>query len=148
MAEETNAEYQEAVHHALERCQFVEETLRIYIDLAVQIAKLELKPHFPVRFTKTDFSKLPLGRLVDIYSRLSDNASLKSLLREITKRRNYVAHRSLLFTLGELQDLKHMGEAVKEMREIEQQAKKAQDALLDERWTLQRSLNSLRHLRK
>ncbi|MCG2722770.1 MAG: hypothetical protein L6290_12285 [Thermodesulfovibrionales bacterium] len=62
MARSGQTEYRKAVHRALERCQFVEETLRIYLDLAIQIAKIELASHFPVNITKKDLSRFSLGK--------------------------------------------------------------------------------------
>jgi hypothetical protein len=140
MIKNINSKYQKEVHDALEKCQFVEETLRVYINLAIEIAKLELATHFPVRFTTADLGKLPLGKLVTVYSRLSDNAPLKSLLKNITQERNHVAHRSLLFTIGELHDSHHMQQSLQKLTDIKERAKKAHEELLEETWKLQRSL--------
>lgn len=118
MGNAANAQYQNEVHNALEQCQFVEEILHVYVSLAIDIARLGLKNYFPVRFTEKDLSKLSLGKLVDIFSRLSDDASLISALKKVRKDRNYVAHRSLLFTLGELQDPVHISQAIQKMTEI------------------------------
>jgi hypothetical protein len=140
----THIHYQKEVHEALEKCQFVEETLRIYINLAVEIAKLEMANHFLVRFTTADLSKLSLGKLVRVFSRLSNDASLKSSLKNLTSERNFVAHRSLLFTLGELQDSDHIAQSVQKMRDIKERASKAHEALLEETWSLRRSLSALK----
>ena len=148
MGNAANAQYQKEVHNALERCQFVEETLREYVNLAIDIAKLALKSHFPVRFTKKDLSKLSLGKLVNIFSRLSDDASLISTLKKVTEDRNYVAHRSLLFTLGELQDPVHISEAMQKMTEIRDSAKAANGAILNKTYELRRSLNALRRRKR
>jgi len=130
------------------KCQFVEETLRVYINLAIEIATLEMADHFPVRFTKADLSKLSLGKLVGVFSRLSDVGSLKSSLKNITAERNFVAHRSLLFTLGELQDSNHMAQSLQRMRDMKERASKAHKALLEEIWRLRRSLSTLKRSRK
>jgi hypothetical protein len=140
----THAHYQKEVHDALEKCQFVEETLRVYINLAIEIAKLEMEDHFPVRFTTADLGKLSLGKLVGVFSRLSDDASLKSSLKNITTERNFVAHRSLLFTLGELQDSNHMAQSLQRIRDVKEQAGKAHEALLEKTWRLRRSLSALK----
>jgi hypothetical protein len=148
MARNTHDGYQKEVHGALEKFQFVEETLRVYINLAIRIAKLEMANHFPVRFTTNDLSRLPLGRLASIFSRLTDNVFLKSSLKKITAERNFVAHRSLLFTLGELQDSNHMEQSLQKMRDIKKRAKQAHEALLEETWRLRRSLSALRRSRR
>jgi len=147
LSKNTN-DYQKEVHDALEKCQFVEETLRVYINLVIDIAKLEMASHFPVRFTTTDLSKLPLGKLVGFFSKLSNNTSLISSLKNIATERNYVAHRSLLFTLGELQDPEHIAQAVLKMEDIKKRAKQVHDALLNETSRLRRSLSTLKRSRK
>ena len=144
MGNTANAQYQKEVHNALERCQFVEETIRVYVNLAIDIAKLALQSNFPVRFTKKDLSKLSLGKLVNIFSRLSNDTSLISSLKKVTADRNYVAHRSLLFTLGELQDPVHISEAIQKILEIQDSAKAAHESLLDKTYELRKSLNALR----
>lgn len=144
MAKCLQTKYREAVHRALERYQFIEETLRVYLDLVVQIAKIELSPHFPVNISKEDLSKFSLGKLVNEFSRFNGNRSLKALLKEVTRDRNRVAHQSLLFTLGELQDNAHLTKLIRQMNEFEKRAKEAHESLLDERWKLHKSLVALR----
>ena len=148
MSTTTDKEYQEAVHQALERCQFIEETLRAYIESAVETAKIELAPHFPVRFTTTDLSTLSLGRLVSIFSRLSADGPLNASLKAITKDRNFVAHRSLLFTLGKSADSTRMSEAIHEMRQIEQRARNIHGNLLDVRYAMLKSLARVRRCKR
>lgn len=148
MTEKLQNEYRETVYRALERFQFIEETLRMYLDLVIQIAKIELTQYFPVKLTKRDLSKLSLGKLNDIFFRFNGNASLKSSLKKVTPKRNRVAHQSLLFTLGEIQDKSHLAKLIHAMNEIEKCAKEVHETLLDERWTLQKSLSDLRRLKK
>jgi len=45
MSKKLTNQYQKAVHDALERCQFIEETLRMCISHAMEIAKLQLSPY-------------------------------------------------------------------------------------------------------
>ena len=110
--------YRKELHKALEKCQFIEETLRMCIFSAVEIARLQLSPHFPIKYKTEDISKLPLGALVNIFSKINNDTVLHESLRKITRDRNDVAHRSLLFTLGELDDEDHMTEATRKMKEV------------------------------
>ena len=148
MTEKLQNEYRKAVYRALERFQFIEETLRMYLDLVIQIAKIELLQHFPVNLTKKDLSKLSLGKLNDMFSRFNGNASLKSSLKKVTPKRNRVAHQSLLFTLGEIQDDAHLSKLIHNMNEIERCAKEVHETLLDELWKPQKSLNALNRSKK
>ena len=148
MTKKLQTEYREAVYRALERFQFIEETLRMYLYLVIQISKIELTQHFPVNITKKDLSKLSLGKLSDMFSRFNGNAPLKSSLKDVTPYRNWVAHQSLLFTLGELKDNAHLTKLIHEMNAIEKRAKEVHGTLLDERWKLYKSLNALRRIKK
>ncbi len=148
MGSDPQTEYRNAVHAALERFQFVEEILRVYLDLVIQVAKLELKPYFPVNLTKKDLSKMSLGRLTDAFSRFNSNATLRADLKKITPERNRVAHQSLLFTLGELEDVAHMSKRTAEIKDIAERAKHIHEALLGERWELQGALTRLKATRR
>ncbi len=139
--------YRKELHKALEKCQFIEETLRMCIFSAVEIARLQVSPHFPVRYKSEDIAKLPLGALVSIFAKINSDTALHQSLREITRERNDVAHRSLLFTLGELKDKDHMTEATLKMKGIVERATVVHNNVLDVRYALLRSLHEVRRSR-
>jgi hypothetical protein len=58
MAEKSESAYQGVLHKALEKCQFIEETLRMCIFSALEIARLQVSPHFPVKYKSEDIAKL------------------------------------------------------------------------------------------
>jgi hypothetical protein len=136
--------YRQELHNALEKCQFIEETLRMCITHAVDIARIQLSSHFPVKFKKEDISKLPMGALVAVFSKINDDKTLHNSLRKITKERNEVAHRSLLFTLGELSDKEHMTEVTLKMKGITERATEVHNNLHDVRCALLKSLNKVK----
>lgn len=84
-----------------------------------------------------------MGKMVSIFSRLSDDASLKKSLNSITTERNYVAHQSLLFTIGESQDPSHMEKQIRKINGIKERAILVHNNLLDARYKLLRSLTAL-----
>ena len=139
--------YKKELHKALEKCQFIEETLRMCIFSAVEIARLQLSPHFPVKYKTEDISKLPLGALVNIFSKINNDTVLHKSLRKITQDRNDVAHRSLLFTLGELNNEDHMTEATRKMKEVVARATDVHNNVLDVRYALVRSLSEVERSR-
>ena len=139
--------YKKELHKALEKCQFIEETLRMCIFSAVEIARLQLSPHFPVKYKTEDISKLPLGALVNIFSKINNDTVLHKSLRKITQDRNDVAHRSLLFTLGELNNEDHMTEATRKMKEVVARATDVHNNVLDVRYALLRSLSEVERSR-
>ena len=136
--------YRNELHQALEKCQFIEETLKMCILSAVEIARIQLSPHFPFKYKTEDISKLPLGPLVNIFSRINGDTALHDDLRKITKERNQVAHRSLLFSIGELKDKAHMSETTLKMREIVERATDIHHRILDVRYEFVRSLSKVK----
>lgn len=144
MGKKLTSQYQKAVHDALERCQFIEETLRMCISHAMEIAKLQLSPYYPLKYTYADLSKLSMGKMASIFSRISDDASLKKSLNSITTERNYVAHQSLLFTIGESNDAIHMKQQIVKIDGIKERAILVHNSLLDVRYKLLRSLRVLK----
>lgn len=136
--------YQKELHKALEKCQFIEEILRMCILSAMEIASLKVSPYFPIRYKSEDIAKLPLGTLVSIFSKINNDKALHKSLREITRERNDVAHRSLLFTLGELKDKDHMTEATMKMKGIVARATAIHHNVLDVRSALVRALHEVK----
>ena len=127
----------------LERCQFVEETLRGYINLEIKKNKLTPKSHFPVRLNSKNLSRLSLGKLVSIFSNLNDDTSLISSLKKLIKERNFIAHESKLLTVGELKDPDYMSSVLDKVSKIKEHAKAAHESLLDKNNDLRRLLSAL-----
>ncbi len=136
MSKKLTSQYQNAVHDALEKCQFIEETLRMCISHAIEIAKLQLSAYYPLKITYSDLGKLSMGKLVFIFSRITDDALLKKSLNSITTERNYVAHQSLLLTIGESSDPIHMKQQIAKINGIKQRASQVHNNLLDARYKL------------
>ncbi len=136
--------YRDELHRALEKCQFIEETLKMCLLSAIEIARIQVSPHFPLKYKAEDISNLPLGPLVKAFSKINDDTALHDDLRKITKERNQVAHRSLLFTIGELQDKAHMSEATLKMKGIVERATDIHHRVLDVRYEFVRSLSKVR----
>ena len=136
--------YKDELHRALEKCQFIEETLKMCLLSAIEVARIQVSPHFPIKYKAEDISNLPLGPLVKAFSKINDNTVLHNDLREITKERNQVAHRSLLFTIGELDDEAHMSEAMLKMKGIVERATDIHNRVLDVRYEFVRSLSKVK----
>jgi hypothetical protein len=140
--------YREELNKALEKCQFIEETLKKCIISALEIARFQTSPYFPINIKSEDISKLPLGPLVRYFSKINNNLALHEALRNIIKERNYVAHQSYLFTFGELEDENHMTEATLKMKGIAARATEVHNNVLDVRYELIRSLNEVKRRAK
>lgn len=140
--------YKDQLHRALEKCQFIEETLKMCLLSAIEIARIQAAPHFPIKFKAKDVSNLPLGPLVKAFSKINNDTVLQNDLRQITKERNEVAHRSLLFTIGESEDPNHMAEATRKMKEIVERATGIHNRVLNVRYELVRSLSAVKRAQK
>lgn len=136
--------YRDELHRALEKCQFIEETLKMCLLSAIEIARIQVSPHFPLKIKAEDISNLPLGPLVKAFSKINSDTALHDDLRKITKERNQVAHRSLLFTIGESQDKDHMTAATLAMKGIVECATDIHNRVLDVRYEFVRSLNTVK----
>ncbi len=135
--------YRDELHRALEKCQFIEETLKMCLLSAIDIARIQVSPHFPLKYKAEDISNLPLGALVNKFAKINDDPALQTDLRKITKDRNQVAHRSLLFTIGELEDEEHMSEATLKMKGIAERATEIHHRVLDVQYELVRALSKV-----
>jgi hypothetical protein len=140
--------YRKELHNALEKCQFIEDTLRMCILSAVEIARFQLSPYLPVKYKAEDISKLPLGALVSMFSKINSDMVLQDDLRKITKDRNEVAHRSLLFTIGELRNKAHMSEVTRRMKGIVKRATDVHNRVLDVRYELIQTLSKVKRLQE
>jgi hypothetical protein len=136
--------YRDELHRALEKCQFIEETLKMCLLSALEIARIQVSSHFLLKYKEEDISNLSLGPLVNAFSKINDDTALQNDLRKITKERNQVAHRSLLFTIGELEDKTHMSEATLKIKSIAERATEIHHRVLDVRYELVRALNKVR----
>ncbi|MEA1995455.1 MAG: hypothetical protein U9N18_04795 [Campylobacterota bacterium] len=62
--------YKAELHRALEKCQFVEETLKMCLLSAIDIARIQVQPFFPLKLKSEDISRLPLGPLAKAFAKI------------------------------------------------------------------------------
>ncbi len=74
-----------------------------------------------------------MGRLVDMLTVYSDEHELIGELRKIKKRRDQIAHRSLLMTVEEMNDRKSIHLKVSELEDIEESSEVVLKKLV-EKW--------------
>lgn len=130
--------YRTGMNRALEKFQFIEETLKMCLLSATKIATIQLSPFFPFCYKNDDISKLPLGPLIKKFKRINNDGQLHQDLQNITKQRNLVAHQSLLFTIGDFEDVAHMTEETLIMKEIANRAEEIHNQLLKVRYEFTR----------
>lgn len=88
--------YREGANLALAGYQLIEALLKTYIKNYFEIAKylLEGKLHFG--FTGRDYDEAPLGRLLQVFAKISNDKELLKDLRSEVQHRDQIAHRSML----------------------------------------------------
>lgn len=136
---DSNEKYKSEMLRAMEKCQFIEETLKMCILSSIDITRHMTQAYFPLNYQMKDITKLPMGPLVNKFSKINSDSVLIQKLRDITKDRNFVAHQSLLFTLGELGDDQAMLKATEKITSIANNAHEIHQCLLDERYRLERA---------
>lgn len=92
-------EYVDVVCGILWNCQVVEEFLRRYLTASYEYIQKTMAGSLPFRFDRKDVENDSMGSLVSKFERFSDNASLVTQLKSLTKHRNICAHRRLALTV-------------------------------------------------
>lgn len=133
-----HSEFQATTVRALEKCQFVEGTLKLCILSAIEITQVMTSPYLSINYKAGDIAKLPMGALIKKFSRISQDEDLIKDLKSLTKDRNFVAHQSLLFTLGELSDTDSAAVALSNLKAIGDRASALHERVLEVRYTLVR----------
>jgi len=93
------------VARALTGCQLVEQELKLYITEAFELVKKCVGSQFPFSMSGADYMDAPLGRLIMVFRKLSDNAALVDQLNKFKVERNFLAHNGIAHCLdpeGEL----------------------------------------------
>ena len=83
------------VAHALSGCQLVEQELKLYITEALELVRECVGNKMPFKMKGEDYAKDSLGRLIDVFEKLSDNKGLVSDLRSFTEERNVLSHQAI-----------------------------------------------------
>ena len=93
---DASAAYRNTVSQALAGFQLVEEMLKGYLDKHFSTTRMLLRGAVHFEFSRRDYQEAPLGRLVNVFSKLCANEQLIRDLRAAVKDRDHLAHRALL----------------------------------------------------
>jgi len=88
--------YREGSNLALAGYQLIEALLKTYIKNYFEIAKYFLAGKLHFGFTGRDYDEAPLGRLLQVFSKISNDEKLLKDLRSEVQHRDQIAHRSML----------------------------------------------------
>lgn len=101
-------DYFDNLASALMAFQYLEVTLKFYIRDCDRIIQKSVKDSFCYSVREDDIDKMPLGRLIEEFSRRSNRKDIISVLKKLNKDRNYVAHAGYLLNIEEQKDSEKM----------------------------------------
>jgi hypothetical protein len=135
--------YSNALQMALVDFQYIEECLRLYIASSYDYIRYKVADKLPFKLDGTDLDKDPLARLIDKYSKLSNNEELVAEVRKLLPKRNEIAHRGLMLNAEQQKDVKFLDEQTKRLWALHGRLKRHIQTLLDERAALTGEPNAL-----
>jgi len=83
------------VAYALSGCQLVEQQLKSYITDALGFIRKRPCRQVAFKMNGDDYEDVPLGRLIDVFRKLSDNDVLVKDLNKFKAERNFVSHKCI-----------------------------------------------------
>lgn len=97
--------YKTATLRILGSFQLLEFALKVYIGSAYSVIKKSIGNKIHFDYCPKDVEEYPLGRLLNVFSKLNANKELISRLNNLRAERNHIAHRSLIVTMGPMYDI-------------------------------------------
>ena len=101
----TQDTYQAATLHVLAQFQLLEQALKMYVSSAYELIGTRVKGLVPFHYSGNDVEAFPLERLIGTFAKVNANHTLISRLNKLPKKRNDIAHKSLLIAYGGYGDL-------------------------------------------
>ena len=96
MSDDFATTYKNGVTLALSGFQFLEETLKTYLELYFDAVRKLTHQKLYFGFERGDYQKAALGRLVQAFSKACDDKALVTELRGMVEKRDHIAHQALL----------------------------------------------------
>ena len=96
----TEQYYRESATHALGGFQLVEEALKSYIGQYHDVVRKFLPKGFTYRYARQDVQDAALGKLVNVFAKVSPNDKLIVELRGLVKTRDDLAHKAFVNLYG------------------------------------------------
>jgi len=110
--------YFEKVGLALAVCQQVEEELKRYITMSLELASKLIGNEMTFRFTGEDYQDRSLERLIDAFRKLCGNDPLRERLDKFRHDRNFVSHQSIVRCMNPDGDLEFSAEDRQRLEQI------------------------------
>jgi len=120
--------YLDSLSKCLMAFQYLEASLKFYIRDCDRIIQKSVKESFHYSVREKEIEKMPLGRLINEFSRRSNRKDITSVLKKLNKHRNQMAHSAYLLNIKEQKD----SDKLKEYSQTFLKIKKSVDACIKE----------------
>ena len=140
-----HTDYFDAVTRCLMTFQYIEETLKMVLVRLESLTYFRLKEYTPYNLKPRldSIRSAAMGRLIDMLKIYSDDDRLIADLKEIKKRRDQVAHQSLLMTVEEMNDRETIHLKASELEDMEKSAEDTLKKILEKWKHLDNILNKI-----
>ena len=128
----TQDDFRTQFGYAAETFQFLEEVLKTYLILCFAIVRRRVPPEIRFNYTEKDVQNMPLGNLARAFSKYNPNTALYEKIRDLTKKRNYIAHEAYITLLGRKDDQDHLSDQITKVQEIREEARVVFGQVVDE----------------
>lgn len=118
MKRNPDKEYSNKIIANLYNFQLIEEALKWYIEVAIKIIKEKLKGIIPYKYSRACINSDSIGKLIEKFSKLNNNQGLIGELKGVIKHRNDLAHRGLLITQDEWNDIFQINLQVAQLKKL------------------------------
>lgn len=127
-------DFYQRVAYALAGCQLVEQELKLYISEALELVQKCVGNRLSFTMSGDDYEDTPLGRLIDVFRKLSSNAGLVNELRKFKTERDFLSHKGIAHCLDRDRELDNMAvlEFEDRLKKIEPEAERLRNAIHDE----------------
>ncbi len=133
--------YTEILNRVLIDFQFIEEAFKMYISYTDKIIQREVSSFFPYKSTRKDINKFTLGKLINKYSKVSNNTHLAKRARALTSERNRLAHQGFIFTYSEQKNEAFLKQQTANLEETHIEATELLGELIQELKNLEESIS-------
>lgn len=111
-------QYYDNLPKALLAFQYLEGALKFYIRDCDRLIQKSVKDSFHYSVREKEIEKMPLGRLVDEFSRRSNRKDILSVLRQLIKHRNFIAHSAYIISINSQKDPKKIQELSNKIKKV------------------------------
>ena len=111
----TFEEFRFRIGSAASRFQFLEEGLKIHLDVCFEIVRRNIQGKLEFRYGDKDLRNKSLRPLINLFGKYSTNEDLIKRLKDLQDDRNYIAHQAYVMIAAPTkpQEMEHELERIK-----------------------------------